>query len=154
MADRTWEDQQSSDLELSRMTACKIFFIVELLHRSGGCKDALLLGTTALVTAGSSFIFSSIEKLAPSSYPRKERETTSLQQPIKLNSIALRQHSDLCKLISAKVERFPGLQQLVENVSPATDQLEVQAVGYQSKPIFVVKGTHSSSEPMCLLFLD
>ncbi len=33
MADRIWEDQQSSDLELSRMSACKIFFIVELLHR-------------------------------------------------------------------------------------------------------------------------
>eukprot|EP00983_Pelagomonas_calceolata_P056515 1144615-Pelagomonas_calceolata.AAC.1 len=43
MADRIWEDQQSSDLEFSRMSACKIFFIVELLHR---CKDALLLGTS------------------------------------------------------------------------------------------------------------
>eukprot|EP00983_Pelagomonas_calceolata_P003257 105913-Pelagomonas_calceolata.AAC.1 len=27
MGDRIWEDQQSSDLELSRMSACKIFFI-------------------------------------------------------------------------------------------------------------------------------
>jgi len=33
MADRIWEDQQSLDLELSRMPACKIFFIVELLHQ-------------------------------------------------------------------------------------------------------------------------
>eukprot|EP00983_Pelagomonas_calceolata_P019104 600200-Pelagomonas_calceolata.AAC.1 len=32
MADRTWEDQQSPDLELSRMSACKTSFIVELLH--------------------------------------------------------------------------------------------------------------------------
>eukprot|EP00983_Pelagomonas_calceolata_P010602 343344-Pelagomonas_calceolata.AAC.1 len=46
MADRIWEGQQSSDLELSRMSACKIFFIVELLHRSESCKDALLLGTS------------------------------------------------------------------------------------------------------------
>eukprot|EP00983_Pelagomonas_calceolata_P006441 211832-Pelagomonas_calceolata.AAC.1 len=43
---RIWEDQQSSDFELSRMSACKILFIVELLHRSGSCKDALLLGTS------------------------------------------------------------------------------------------------------------
>jgi len=34
MADRIWEDQQSSDLELSRkMSAFKIFFTVELLHQ-------------------------------------------------------------------------------------------------------------------------
>eukprot|EP00983_Pelagomonas_calceolata_P019247 605434-Pelagomonas_calceolata.AAC.1 len=38
MADRTWEDQQSSDLKLSRMSASKIYFIVELLHRSRSCK--------------------------------------------------------------------------------------------------------------------
>eukprot|EP00983_Pelagomonas_calceolata_P001018 35552-Pelagomonas_calceolata.AAC.1 len=33
MAERIWEDQQSSDLELSRMSACKFFFFVELLHQ-------------------------------------------------------------------------------------------------------------------------
>eukprot|EP00983_Pelagomonas_calceolata_P028274 885585-Pelagomonas_calceolata.AAC.1 len=32
MANRIWEDQQSSDFKLSCMSACKIFFIVELLH--------------------------------------------------------------------------------------------------------------------------
>eukprot|EP00983_Pelagomonas_calceolata_P012493 400996-Pelagomonas_calceolata.AAC.1 len=46
MADRVWEEQQSSDLKLSRMSACNFFFIVELLHRPENCKNALLLGTS------------------------------------------------------------------------------------------------------------
>jgi hypothetical protein len=32
MAERMWEDQQSGGLELIRISACKNFFIVELLH--------------------------------------------------------------------------------------------------------------------------
>ena len=32
MAEKIWEDQQSSDLELSRMSACKMCLAVVLLH--------------------------------------------------------------------------------------------------------------------------
>eukprot|EP00983_Pelagomonas_calceolata_P034194 1071334-Pelagomonas_calceolata.AAC.1 len=38
MADIIWDDQKSSDLELSRMSACKMFFLVELLHCQGVVK--------------------------------------------------------------------------------------------------------------------